>query len=71
MSELPDRLRSGQLVVSSTGRKAVVTTTNQKDPVYGEPRYRLRFVDSGVRGNTFYTRDDLASLGCVLDEGEL
>lgn len=67
MSDLPDRLRSGMRIISPTGKIATITTTSQRDPVYGEPRYRLRY-ESGVRGNTLYTRDELNELQCTLVE---
>lgn len=67
--DLPDRLKSGDLVRSPTGVVTTVVRTSQKDNEFGEPLYRLRY-NSGIVGHALYTRDMLCELGCELVTGE-
>ena len=65
MSVLPDKLLTGDRLVSCKG---VVVTVHRTIAKYeGMMLYRLRF-KSGVLSNGRYTRDDLQELECVMIE---
>ena len=60
---LPDRLKSGMILVTHTGHIVEVVRTSKKS-LEGEPLVRLRH-PSGVIGHQMFTRDDLASEGVM------
>lgn len=63
---LPNRLKSGQVVLIR-GRRYKVCMTSGRDE-YGEPLYRLRGYQFGVKGKIRYTRDALQQEGAELEE---
>lgn len=63
---LPDRLRSGDILVTVTGALATVVESTRKNDD-GEPLVRLRF-KSGIVGHRFWTRDELQSEGVKIFE---
>ena len=61
---LPNRLSSGDVLVTKTGCKVTVCGRGKNDRE-GEPTYRLQY-ESGIRGNERWSRDRLQAEGVTL-----
>jgi hypothetical protein len=72
---LPDKLKTGDWLVTKNGREVIVLRTSEKDPVYDMVRYRLKYVSQygTVVSTKRWTRDELQDEGLEMkgDTGEL
>lgn len=64
MSNLPNRLKSGDVIVTASGHRCKIVRTSETDQ-FDQPRYRLRH-PSGVVGSLALSRDELAEKDCTL-----
>jgi len=65
---LPDTLKSGTLLTTIPGTLVRIRKTKSKD-TFGQQQFKITFLNSGVTSKTLYTRDDFASLGMQIVEG--
>lgn len=63
---LPNRLKSGDVLVTKTGSEITIVATSHLDK-YDEPFVRIKYA-SGIVGNQLWTRDDLQQEGCRMKE---
>ena len=72
MTALLPELKSGDVLITASGRKVIVKRIANKGKhgtAYDEPIYRLIHLLSGGRqqvGNAIWTREDIQAAGCKL-----
>ncbi len=67
---LPNRLKSGDRIVTKSGHECTIMVTGKTDE-FSQPLYRLRHAPRtpgrpGVAGKLLISRDELQAQGCTL-----